>query len=101
MARKSSSGKGSEKGIKFEAAMKRLEEIVAELEKEYLDLEKSLSLFEEGIRMSRICSQQLDQAEKKIEKLVEEKDGEFQTEILQEPEENNDDRESADDELPF
>ena len=100
MAKKSSSGKGSEKGIKFEAAMKRMEEIVAELEKEDLDLEKSLSLFEEGIRMSRICSQQLNQAEQKIEKLVKEKDGEFQTEILQEPEEN-DEREPDDDELPF
>jgi exonuclease VII small subunit len=50
--------------------------------------------------MSKICSQQLDQAEKKIEKLIREKDGEFQTEILQEPEET-DDRESVDDELPF
>ena len=42
--------------IKFEKAMKRLEQIVDELEKGDLDIDKSLQIFEEGIKMSRICS---------------------------------------------
>ncbi len=56
--------------IKFEKALKRLEEIVEKLEKGDLDLDKSLEIFEEGIKMSRICSQKLKEAEKKIEILT-------------------------------
>ena len=39
--------------IKFEKAMKRLDTIVQELEKGDLDIDKSLDMFEEGIKMSR------------------------------------------------
>lgn len=108
MGRKPASDTGGEKEIKFETAMKRLEQIVAELEKEDLDLEKSLALFEEGIRMSRICSKHLDHAEKKIEKLIREKDGEPKTEPFaasggEEPFDENDNPEpsSEDDDVPF
>lgn len=60
--------------IKFEQAMSRLEEIVQELEKGNLTLEDSLKIFEEGIKLSRLCMAKLDEAEKKVEILLKEKD---------------------------
>lgn len=62
-----------EKDIKFEKAMERLEEIVQGLEKGDLSLEDSLKIFEEGIRLSRVCMARLDEAEKKVEILMKEK----------------------------
>ena len=70
------------KEIKFEDALSGLESIVEKLEKGELSLEESLSAFEEGIRLSRICSKQLDAAEKKIEILVKGEDGELKTQSL-------------------
>ncbi len=61
--------------IKFEKAMKRLEQIVEELEKGELDIDKSLEIFEEGIKMSRVCSKKLNEAEQKIEKLTRDQKG--------------------------
>jgi len=60
---------------KFEKALSRLEGIVSKLEGGDLDLEVSLKLFEEGIRLSRFCSQKLDEAEKKIEILLKDREG--------------------------
>ena len=57
--------------MKFEQAMKRLEEIVEELEQGDLPLERSLKIFEEGIRLSRFCAAKLEEAEKKVEILLE------------------------------
>jgi exodeoxyribonuclease VII small subunit len=57
----------------FEQALKELEEIVLRLEKGELALEESLKLYEEGIRLSRICHTKLEEAEGKIEILL--KDG--------------------------
>ena len=54
----------------FEEAFKKLEEIIKRLEEGDLPLEESLSLFEEGIRLSRFCAQKLDEVEKRIEILV-------------------------------
>ncbi len=68
--------------IKFEAAMKRLEDIVNELEKGELDIDKSLEIFEEGIKMSRICSKKLSEAEQKIEKLTRNQKGELIAELF-------------------
>jgi exodeoxyribonuclease VII small subunit len=68
--------------IKFEKAMSRLEEIVEELEKGDLDIDKSLQIFEEGIKMSRICSKKLAEAEVKIEKLTKDKKGELISELF-------------------
>ena len=56
----------------FEQALERLETIVEELEGGALSLEESLARYEEGIRLSRRLTQTLDQAEKRIERLVEE-----------------------------
>ncbi|HJO00385.1 MAG TPA: exodeoxyribonuclease VII small subunit [Nitrospinaceae bacterium] len=68
--------------IKFEKAMTRLEKIVEELERGDLDIDKSLEIFEEGIKMSRVCSKKLTEAEAKIEKLTKGKKGELITELF-------------------
>jgi len=54
----------------FEAALTRLEQIVQRLEKGELPLEESLVLYEEGIRLSRLCHAKLEEAEGKIELLM-------------------------------
>ena len=76
--------------IKFEKAMTRLENIVEELERGDLDIDKSLEIFEEGIKMSRVCSKKLNEAEAKIEKLTKGKKGDLVTELF--PLDNNDDK---------
>lgn len=62
-------------GVKFEQAMARLEAIVAELEKGDLPLDESLRIFEEGIRLSKNCLKVLEEAERKIEVLVQDTNG--------------------------
>jgi exodeoxyribonuclease VII small subunit len=54
----------------FEKKLNRLEEIVHKMEKGELALEESLKLFEEGIKLSRECHTQLNEAEVKVKKLV-------------------------------
>lgn len=54
----------------FEAAVKRLTEIVQTLERGDLPLEESLRLFEEGVKLSRISQQRLDSAQKRVEELL-------------------------------
>jgi exodeoxyribonuclease VII small subunit len=53
----------------FEANLQRLEQIVAELEKGEIDLERSLKLYEEGAGLIAACRKQLTEAETRIEKL--------------------------------
>ena len=60
---------------KFEDALGKLEKIVSKLEEGDIALEESLRLFEEGIRLSRFCNQKLDEAEKKVEILLRDKNG--------------------------
>ncbi len=64
------------KEITFENAMQRLEEIVALLESGKLPLDDSLTAFEEGIALVKLCNDKLGTAEKKIRLLVEGADGE-------------------------
>jgi exodeoxyribonuclease VII small subunit len=54
----------------FEAALVKLEQIVQRLEKGELPLEESLVLYEEGVRLSRLCHAKLEEAEGKIELLL-------------------------------
>ncbi len=61
--------------LKFEDALARLETIVAELEKGDLPLDDSLKIFEEGIKLSKTCLKMLDDAERKVQIMVQEKDG--------------------------
>ena len=70
------------KDIKFEKAMRRLEEIVEHLEKGELDIDKSLEIFEEGISMSRLCSEKLNEAEQKIEQLTQKRRGDLAVELF-------------------
>ena len=59
----------------FEKALNRLSTIVSSLEKGDLPLEESLQLFEEGVRLSRYCSDRLEEAERRIDVLVKGKGG--------------------------
>lgn len=61
----------------FAGKMTRLEKIVEQLESETLDLEKAVSLFEEGVKLSRECEKRLLEAEKKIEILLQKENGEI------------------------
>ena len=60
-----------EQKLSFEQALQRLEQVVRELETGDLSLDKALALFQEGVMLSRSCSGQLDNAEARIEKLLE------------------------------
>ena len=77
-------------GLTFEKALKRLEEIVEELEDSDLDIDRSLKIFEEGVKLSRLCTKKLDEAEKKIELLVKGEKGEFITELFSPPNKKDD-----------
>ena len=64
-----------EENLNFEDAMKKLEEIASELEKNDLDLDTSVSKFEEGMKLSKKCSEMLEDAEKRISILIKTEDG--------------------------
>ena len=59
----------------FETALKRLEEIVAALEKGELTLEEAMSHYEEGMKISQYCSDRLEAAERKVEMLQQDEEG--------------------------
>jgi exodeoxyribonuclease VII small subunit len=59
----------------FEQSMKQLEQIVHDLESSDLPLEKALKKFEEGIALSKSCSDILDETEKKISILLKDAEG--------------------------
>ena len=70
--------------VKFEEALKKLEKIVEDLEKGDLSLDEALKKYQEGIELSRLCSQRLENAKKKIDVLVKTKKGEFELKPLDE-----------------
>ena len=59
----------------FESSLEDLERIVRELEQGELTLEKSLELFEQGVKLSRDCQERLNQAERRIEILMRDNQG--------------------------
>lgn len=65
----------------FENAMQKLEEITKELEIGELPLEKALQRFEEGVKLSKFCSEKLDETEKRVTILLKGMDGD----ILEKP----------------
>ncbi len=67
---------------KFEEALKRLDDIVHNLEQGKVALEDTVVLFQEGISLVKICKDKLQSAEKEIQKIVKDSDGDFQLTIL-------------------
>jgi exodeoxyribonuclease VII small subunit len=70
--------------VKFEECLERLEKIVQELERGEVPLEKSLTLFEEGMQLSSTCRKQLEDAEGKVEILLKQ-NGKLQAEPFEPP----------------
>lgn len=77
--------------MKFEDALKKLEKIVSELEGGELSLDESLKRYEEGVKLSRILSKELETAKKKVEVLVKKDDGKFDLEPFNTGKINNED----------
>jgi len=59
----------------FEASLNQLETIVKQLEAGELPLEDSLKLFEKGVALSRECRERLNEAERRIERLMKDSEG--------------------------
>ena len=76
---------GPEQGRTFEASLEALEQIVRQLEDGDLPLDKSLELFEQGIRLSRECQDRLSQAERRIEILLRDNQGRPVASAFKEP----------------
>lgn len=71
-----------ESELKFEKALERLEKIVEDLESGNIPLEDALKRYEEGVKLSRLCSQKLAQAETKIEVLTRTLNGALESKSL-------------------
>jgi len=71
------------KTMTFEEAFQKLESIVETLEKGESSLEDSMKLFEEGMELSRFCASKLNDAEKKLLRLVKNDDKDFQLELME------------------
>lgn len=65
---------------KFETALKKLEDVVRKLEGGELSLDDSLRAFEEGVKLAGFCSRKLNEAEKRVELLIKQKDGSYSRE---------------------
>lgn len=73
----------TKKKLDFEGSMARLEEIVSLLERGDAPLEQAMTLFEEGAKLLRECTAQLDQAEQKVNLLTAGEDGQLVEEPFQ------------------
>ena len=69
----------NKKPLNFEAAMERLEEIVSAMEEGSGNLEESLKLYEEGVRLIRSCTNLLERAGQSVQKLQMREDGQVTT----------------------
>lgn len=77
--------------ISFEKTLKQLEQIVQELESGNLPLEKAMKKFEEGVKLSKYCSEKLDETEKKISVLLHDNKGNTTEEPFMPENESKDD----------
>ncbi|MCJ7615501.1 MAG: exodeoxyribonuclease VII small subunit [Desulfobacterales bacterium] len=77
--------------ISFEKSLKQLEQIVQELESGNLPLEKAMKKFEEGVKLSKYCSEKLDETEKKISVLLRDNKGDITEEPFMPENESKDD----------
>lgn len=89
----------------FEKALAELEETVSRLESGELSLDESLETFEKGVGLAKYLRRELDKAEKKIEILLKDENGEVQAEPFEAGEEEEKPPASQgngnDDDLPF
>jgi exodeoxyribonuclease VII small subunit len=67
----------------FEEQLTQLEAVVERLERGDLTLDESVRLFEEGMKLSHACKEQLEEAEGRIQVLVETKGGKMQVAELE------------------
>jgi exodeoxyribonuclease VII small subunit len=79
----------AKKKEKFEEALQKLEAIVTQMEEGDLPLEETLKAFEEGVRLARFCASKLDEAERKVEKLMRDQAGKLQTTTFSEEEDGS------------
>ena len=79
----------AKKKEKFEEALQKLEAIVTQMEEGDLPLEETLKAFEEGVRLARFCASKLDEAERKVEKLMRDQAGKLQTASFSEEEDES------------
>ena len=67
-----------EKELSFEDALKHLEKITEDLEREDISLDISLRRYEEGMKLISVCHKKLEEAKKKVDLLVKKEGGKFQ-----------------------
>ncbi|MBO8125889.1 MAG: exodeoxyribonuclease VII small subunit [Firmicutes bacterium] len=87
--------------LSYEEAFSRLERIVEALERGDQGLDESLKLFEEGIQLSSICNKRLNEAEARLEKLVQDASGHLRREEFTVQPEEQAGEENFQDDLPF
>lgn len=73
----------------FEKSLARLEEVVKRLESAELSLDEAMRLFEEGVKLSRDCQKQLEEAEGRVEILLKKADGKIAAEPFETEEEKS------------
>lgn len=76
----------------FEKSLTRLEEVVKRLESTDLSLDEAMKLFEEGVKLSRDCQKQLEEAEGRVEILLRKADGKIQAEPFETDEDDSQSR---------
>ena len=69
----------------FEVALEQLEHIVKALEEGELSLDDSLKMFEDGVKLARLCGSKLDDAERRIEVLMKVEEGRIETAPFEPP----------------
>lgn len=79
---------GTREEVTFEEALSRLEAVVNRLESGDLPLEESLRLFEEGVHLSKLCQERLEEAERRVALLLKEDRGEVAEVPFDEPDDS-------------
>ncbi len=82
---------GEDREPDFEAALEELEAIVGRLDREELELDEALELFERGVARLRTANRLLDEARGRVEEVVEEAAGELEAVDFELPEEATED----------
>jgi exodeoxyribonuclease VII small subunit len=77
MTQPAKSNPEKETKVDFERSLNRLEQVVKRLESPELSLDDAMKLFEEGVKLSRECQKQLEEAEARVEILMKKADGKF------------------------